>query len=396
MSTSSWVETVSTDRGRRYKVRWRENGRKLSKTFVRKADAEAFQTKKVIPAQAAGRPVEGYGITFGEFMGWVEADFARSQSSRVSMEGLHNQLKLVPDDVRRLPISKVTLDLISELLLQRASQTSKQSTVSAYRKALSKVCTNAFTRGYLPLNPTKAVETPAAHGHSHASFDGVGSADPDGPVEKSQIPSTEVAAKMIELLAARHRDYGLVAAVAAGSGLRFGEVIAPYPEHIDLDNCVLKVRASMHEVAAKFADPKGRIFVDAPKTKAAIRTVAFDPVLAPDLAPLVASRPVGEPLLRSPKGSLITRNNWGRTWRQERSHLAEWCRAEGKEMPLDFTLHSLRHYHISHLVARGIPLPQVAQHAGHSNVAVTLRVYSHWLPEDRAHIQRAVTGLVQR
>src|SRR5690554_2607857 len=93
-----------------------------------------------------------------------------------------------------------------------------------------------------------------------------------------------------------------------GRGCGSVRSLPPNPEHIDLDNCVLKVRASMHEVAAKFAGPKGRIFVDAPKTKAAIRTVAFDPVLAPDLAPLVASRPVGESLLRSPKGSLITRN----------------------------------------------------------------------------------------
>lgn len=394
MSTSSWVETVTTSRGRRYKVRWRENGRKMSKTFVRKTDAEMFRARKVIPAQAAGRPVEGFGISFGEFIDMVEAEFAASTASRVSVQGFHNQIKHIPEDVRRLPMSKVSPAVISQLLDARAQETSKQATVQAFRKAISKICVKATRRGYLAENPLKAVETPAARGQAPTSFAGFDGEDPDGPLDVSQVPSSVVAARMVELLSARHLDYGLVAAVAAGAGLRFGEAVALFPEHFDLEAVTLSVRGSLHEVSARFAGPAGRVYVDTPKTKAALRTVSFDPGLVDALAPLVESRPRGEPLLRSPKGSLITRNNWGRTWRQEREKLAKWCALTGEALPPDFTLHSLRHYHISHLVARGIPLPQVAQHAGHANVSVTLRVYSHWLPENRAQMARAVTGLV--
>jgi integrase len=41
------------------------------------------------------------------------------------------------------------------------------------------------------------------------------------------------------------------------------------------------------------------------------------------------------------------------------------------------TLHSLRHTHVSQLVSSGLPLPAIAQRAGHSSVATTMGIYAH-------------------
>lgn len=45
-------------------------------------------------------------------------------------------------------------------------------------------------------------------------------------------------------------------------------------------------------------------------------------------------------------------------------------------------LHSLRHSHGSHLLSAGVPLPAVSKRLGHSNPAITLKVYSHALQKD--------------
>ena len=46
-------------------------------------------------------------------------------------------------------------------------------------------------------------------------------------------------------------------------------------------------------------------------------------------------------------------------------------------------LHDLRHTHITHLMQAGVPLPAIAQRAGHSSVAVTGDTYSHVRAEVR-------------
>ncbi|HBX76115.1 MAG TPA: hypothetical protein DEG43_00575 [Acidimicrobiaceae bacterium] len=47
----------------------------------------------------------------------------------------------------------------------------------------------------------------------------------------------------------------------------------------------------------------------------------------------------------------------------------------------EFTLHDLRHFHATQLLAEGKPIANVSRRLGHSSVTVTLNTYSHWLPE---------------
>lgn len=51
-----------------------------------------------------------------------------------------------------------------------------------------------------------------------------------------------------------------------------------------------------------------------------------------------------------------------------------------KRLGISTHLHALRHYHLTSLVAGGVDIRTVAERAGHSNPAVTLRVYSSWVP----------------
>lgn len=48
----------------------------------------------------------------------------------------------------------------------------------------------------------------------------------------------------------------------------------------------------------------------------------------------------------------------------------------------DASLHALRHTHASHLISRGMPVPAVSKRLGHTDPALTMRVYAHALPLD--------------
>jgi integrase len=52
--------------------------------------------------------------------------------------------------------------------------------------------------------------------------------------------------------------------------------------------------------------------------------------------------------------------------------------------------HDLRHTHATALLSKGHPIKAVSQRLGHSDVAITLRVYTHVLPTDDAKLAGAL------
>ena len=56
--------------------------------------------------------------------------------------------------------------------------------------------------------------------------------------------------------------------------------------------------------------------------------------------------------------------------------------------PISF--HGLRHTHLSHLMASGVPVKVVAERAGHASAKMTLDVYGHVLPGMQEDVARQV------
>ena len=61
----------------------------------------------------------------------------------------------------------------------------------------------------------------------------------------------------------------------------------------------------------------------------------------------------------------------------------------------DLTLHDLRHVYGSTLVADGVSLKVVAELLGHQDAALTLRTYSHALPETKRDAVRRLDAIVE-
>ncbi len=54
-----------------------------------------------------------------------------------------------------------------------------------------------------------------------------------------------------------------------------------------------------------------------------------------------------------------------------------------KKLGITLGFHDLRHYYASWLIKAGVPITEVSRRLGHSDASVTLRNYSHALPEDK-------------
>ncbi len=48
----------------------------------------------------------------------------------------------------------------------------------------------------------------------------------------------------------------------------------------------------------------------------------------------------------------------------------------------DIRFHDLRHTYASLLLAQGEPITYVASQLGHANPGITLKIYSHWIPNE--------------
>jgi integrase len=48
------------------------------------------------------------------------------------------------------------------------------------------------------------------------------------------------------------------------------------------------------------------------------------------------------------------------------------------------TLHSLRHTHVSHLIAAGLDILTISRRIGHASAAITLGIYGYLLPNTDA------------
>ena len=95
--------------------------------------------------------------------------------------------------------------------------------------------------------------------------------------------------------------------------------------------------------------------------------------------------PMGEERwLFSLNGYVYNRNSAGNQWRRLRAKV-------GMDA---FTLHDLRHFYASGLIADGCDVVTVQHALGHSSASITLNVYSHLWPKAEDRTRAAAANLM--
>jgi integrase len=204
--------------------------------------------------------------------------------------------------------------------------------------------------------------------------------------------------QVLDLRRALPARYRIAATIAAGCGLRQGEVFGLAVDDVEFLSRTLHVVRQVKIVRGKliFALPKGRKTRDIPlpetvATELAAHITAFPPLVIS----LPWETPGGEPttarlLLYSREHKALDRHHFNAyVWK---AALA----TTGIEPSRGNGMHALRHFYASVLLDAGESIKALSEYLGHSDPGFTLRTYTHLLPTSeqrtRQAVDRALTG----
>ncbi|MFR9795830.1 tyrosine-type recombinase/integrase [Streptomyces sp. MS06] len=207
--------------------------------------------------------------------------------------------------------------------------------------------------------------------------------------------------------AALPERYRTMVDTGAGCGLRQGEVVGLAEDALDFESGILRVVRQVKLIRGKavFAPPKCNKERDVPLPSSVAEALrvhmdAFKPVeitlpwRKPD-GPKVTAR------------LLFTNTASGVVWRSN-FNIQEWkpalavaglipdADADGKyESAREHGMHALRHFYASVLLDAGESIKAVSQYLGHTDPALTLRVYAHLMPSSQERTRRAVDSALR-
>lgn len=210
---------------------------------------------------------------------------------------------------------------------------------------------------------------------------------PAAPKPNPRPPSAEEAARIVSE-AWREPDWGTMVWLAMTTGARRGELCGLRWQHVDLENAVVMLQRSIAQAGAEVWEKDTKTHQQ--------RRITLDADTVEVLGEhweRCAARAAALGLLLSKKAFVFSAAPDGSTHLRPDS-VGERYRALADRLGIDTTLHRLRHYNATELIAAGVDVRTVAGRLGHGGGGTTtLRVYSAWVSESD---QRAAGSLLRR
>jgi integrase len=176
------------------------------------------------------------------------------------------------------------------------------------------------------------------------------------------------------ILAALPAQHRLMVETAINTGLRWGELIALKPRHLDLATGRVTVEETIVEVSRRNS-PTGQRMLTKPYPKDnEPRVLGLPSDLVAQLSDWITVRGLepGDLLFPTRDGTPISRNTFRtRIWRPA---------VKKSGVDFDVRVHDLRHAHASWLLAGGSDLKSVMDRMGHAQITTTQK-YLHALPD---------------
>ncbi len=337
-----------------WRARYRDpEGKEHARHFDRKADAQRWldQVTSDLVRGTYVDPKAGQ-LRFGTFA----AEWLAAQTFDVSTHeavGLRLRVHILPT-FGKLELKAIRPSTVQAWLRDRQAHCAATH-VRVLLANLSTILSAAVDDGLLARNPcdSRSVRAPK--------------------VEQNRVvPWT--AEQVAAVVDAHPERYQAVPLVAAGCGLRQGEVFGLRIEDVDFLRRKVLVRQQVKIVESRpvIAPPKGG------KT----REVPLPDAVAEAISEQVRRFPSGESGLvfvsRERKPLVRTYYN-PHIWKKA-------LRAAGIDPTRENGMHALRHFYASVLLDAGESIRALADYLGHSDPGFTLRVYTHLMPssEDRA------------
>lgn len=353
-----------------YEVIWRDPSRRQrSKTFPRKVDADRFARNVEVDIDRGQYldPTAGR-ITFRAYLEQYRATRTH-RASTVAASASRIDLHVLPTfgDKRMASIQRSDVQAWASDLAGRLAP----ATVETVYKELAGVFREAVHDGILTASPCRRIALPRI---------------PHGQVVPLRPEHVHA------LVAAAPARYRALLVLCAGTGLRQGEALGLTVDRVDFLRRTLTIDRQMLTPA------QGAPTFGPPKTPASVRTLPLPRVVGDELAAhlarhgegpdrLIFTAVEGGPVRRSYAGKIMAR-----TVATARDALAKQI-AEGehvRQLPDDVTMHDLRHFYASLLIAQGQSVKVVQQRLGHRSAVETLDTYGHLWPDSEADTMAAV------
>jgi integrase len=270
-----------------------------------------------------------------------------------------------------IPLYKITPAMVQTWVSQAAESGLAPRTVAKYHTMLHGIFTTAVRDRVLARNPCDGTRLPKAV----------------APTRRILSPE-----EFDTVLAEIPDRWTPLVLTAIETGMRWGELVALRPRHIDWQSRTITVQETVVETASKHSPTGQRIFVKPYPKDNEPRTITISPGLLEVLSARIADYGLGPddylfPSLEGPSDYPVSRNTF---------RTRVWLPAV-KDAGLDFNvrMHDLRHAHASWLLAGGADLPATMQRLGHRQLATTQR-YIHTLPDADQRALDAYTRIRRR
>ncbi|BAQ11362.1 integration/recombination protein [Bacillus sp. OxB-1] len=264
-------------------------------------------------------------------------------------------------------ISKLQMNDLQKFLIERRDTGVSKHHLAGTRTALNLLFDYAVRNGYVEKNFIKDTVIPKAEKKSQLLINS----------KKKYLEKDEIQNFLTGVRSSGRRNAYPLALTMLSTGLRVGEALALTWDDIDLDKRLLRVNKTLFE---KPATDGGFDFMP-PKTEDSNRTVSFNQELAEELKKMKVQynkeKLIG---LRDPKSEWRNLVFVGKTQQPIRaSTIGSVFNKIYKAYGINDVsgTHILRHTHITMLVEAGVDLPVIMERVGHSNINITLDIYTH-------------------
>lgn len=276
------------------------------------------------------------------------------------------RLHLVPK-LGKLPLQKLSGQHLQRLYTEKLESGLSSTTVSAIHNMLHTALDNAVKLGILARNVCETVSPPRK-------------------VHKEMKPlSPEQARQLLEAAKGHPREALFVLALA--TGMRRGELLGLKWQDVDLEQGVLHVRRALTRM------PTGLGYKETePKTKKSRRSI----VLASFAIVALLKHREKQEKMRRVAGDAWEEHDYvfcsplGRHLNPGHDVLVQLKKLLEKTGLPDIRFHDLRHSTATLLLSKGVHPKVVQEILGHSEISMTLDIYSHVLPTMQ---KEAMSGL---
>lgn len=201
-------------------------------------------------------------------------------------------------------------------------------------------------------------------------------ADPPKVVtpEKESFTKKELL-QILEALNKAPLKWQAITRLLIDTGARRGEIMALKWENVDLENNTIHICLNL-----QYSKDRG-VYLETPKTKKSIRTIAISPKVSELLKQLKHEQNLE---------MLKNRNTWKNLGfcftKEDGTNMhpdspTDWMKKFYKKNNLPhMNPHKFRHSMISLMLNEGIPVNVIAGRAGHSKTSTTLDIYAHVIP----------------